>query len=172
MILQDRDSLRRTSAARCIRCIQNRVEVGKRIFVHLNLRIQHQHPVFCAGIRRPFRKAFSVWIARADEVDKILLHGAAQRFVFRCVETGVFRDVSVEVDFFAAVPDAAFKSKEFSNARFVRNLYERTWGKAAYRHSLGGGELRLLKSDLTGAAADKEFENLLKKSEERRAIGF
>lgn len=75
-------------------------------------------------------------------------------------------------DFFAAVPDAAFKSKEFSNARFVRNLYERTWGKAAYRHSLGGGELRLLKSDLTGAAADKEFENLLKKSEERRAIGF
>ena len=70
----------------------------------MNFRIQHQHPVFRVGIRRPFRKAFSVWIARADEVDKILLHGAAQRSVFRCVETGVFRDVSVEVDFFAAVP--------------------------------------------------------------------
>ena len=75
-------------------------------------------------------------------------------------------------DFFAKVPDAVFETKEFSNARFVRNLYERTWGKAAYRHSLGGGELRLLKSDLTGAAADKEFENLLKKNAERRAIGF
>ncbi len=75
-------------------------------------------------------------------------------------------------DFFAKVPDAVFEAKEFSNARFVRNLYERTWGKAAYRHSLGGGELRLLKSDLTGAAADKEFENLLKKNAERRTIGF
>ena len=75
-------------------------------------------------------------------------------------------------DFFAKVPDAVFETKEFSNARFVRNLYERTWGKAAYRHSLGGGELRLLKSDLTGAAADKEFENLLKKNGERRTIGF
>ena len=75
-------------------------------------------------------------------------------------------------DFFAKVPDIVFETKEFSNARFVRNLYERTWGKAAYRHSLGGGELRLLKSDLTGAAADKEFENLLKKNAERRTIGF
>lgn len=75
-------------------------------------------------------------------------------------------------DFFAKVPAAVFETKEFSNARFVRNLYERTWGKAAYRHSLGGGELRLLKSDLTGAAADKEFENLLKKNAERRTIGF
>ena len=75
-------------------------------------------------------------------------------------------------DFFAAVPDTVFETKEFSNARFVRNLYERTWGKAAYRHSLDGGVLRLLKSDLTGAAADKEFDNLLKKNVERRTIGF
>lgn len=75
-------------------------------------------------------------------------------------------------DFFAAVPDAVLETKEFSNARFVRNLYERTWGKAAYRHSLSGGTLRLLKSDLTGAAADKEFNNLLKKNVERRTIGF
>ena len=76
-------------------------------------------------------------------------------------------------DFFAKVPEETFESKEFSNARFVRNLYERTWGKAAYRRSMeNGGSLRILKSDLAGAAADKEFKNLLEKNAERRAIGF
>ena len=75
--------------------------------------------------------------------------------------------------FFASVPDETLRAKSFSNARFVRNLYERTWGKAAYRHSLGGeGVVRILKSDLAGATADKEFETLLKKNAERRAIGF
>ncbi len=75
--------------------------------------------------------------------------------------------------FFAELPEETFASKEFSNARFVRNLYERTWGKAAYRQSLaGGGEMRILKSDLAGATADSEFKKLMKKSVERRAIGF
>ena len=88
---------------------------------------------------------------------------------FECEEG--FKDAAHE--FFASVPDEALQSKSFSNARFVRNLYERTWGKAAYRHSLGGeGAVRILKSDLTGATADKEFDALLKKKEERRVIGF
>ncbi|MBQ3288739.1 MAG: AAA family ATPase [Kiritimatiellae bacterium] len=88
---------------------------------------------------------------------------------FDCEEG--FRDAAHE--FFSAVPDATLQSKTFSNARFVRNLYERTWGKAAYRHSLGGeGTVRILKSDLAGATADKEFDALLKKKEERRIIGF
>lgn len=76
-------------------------------------------------------------------------------------------------EFFAALPEETFKSKEFSNARLVRNLYERTWGKAAYRQSLeGGGDIRILKSDLAGATADSEFKKLMKKNFERRAIGF
>ena len=55
----------------------------------------------------------------------------------------------------------------------MRNLYERTWGKAAYRQSLeGGGDIRILKSDLAGATADSEFKKLMKKNVERRAIGF
>ncbi|MBQ3343447.1 MAG: AAA family ATPase [Kiritimatiellae bacterium] len=89
---------------------------------------------------------------------------------FEC-EDG-FRDAAHE--FFSAVPDEALQSKTFSNARFVRNLYERTWGKAAYRHRLGGdgATVRILKSDLAGATADKEFDALLKKKEERRVIGF
>ena len=75
--------------------------------------------------------------------------------------------------FFAELPEETFSSKEFSNARFVRNLYERTWGKAAYRQSLaGGGDIRILRSDLAGATADSEFKKLMKKGTERRAIGF
>ncbi len=89
---------------------------------------------------------------------------------FECEEG--FRDAAHE--FFSAIPDEALQSKSFSNARFVRNLYERTWGKAAHRHSLGGdgATVRILKSDLAGATADKEFDALLKKREERRVIGF
>ena len=78
-------------------------------------------------------------------------------------------------DFFAALPDEILQSKEFSNARFVRNLYERTWGKAAYRRSLeGGGAVRILKSDLRGAAEDREFRQLLAKGRdlESHVIGF
>jgi hypothetical protein len=35
--------------------------------------------------------------------------------------------------YFDALPDVVLDSKEFSNARFVRNLFERTWAKAAMR---------------------------------------
>ena len=75
-------------------------------------------------------------------------------------------------EFFANIPEESFVSKEFSNARLVRNLYERTWGKAAYRQSLEGGDLYILKSDLVGAMADGEFKKLLKKNTARAAIGF
>ena len=65
-------------------------------------------------------------------------------------------------DFFAKIPDEVLNAKDFSNARFVRNLYERVWGKAAYRQSLHGDEpLRILASDLAGAAEDREFKHLL-----------
>ena len=70
-------------------------------------------------------------------------------------------------------PEEAITAKTFSNARFVRNLFERTWGKAAYRRSLDEkGALKILKSDLVGATADSEFAKLLKKGPERSVIGF
>ena len=74
--------------------------------------------------------------------------------------------------FFSEMPEEMFTSKEFSNARLVRNLFERTWGKAAYRQSLEGGDLRILKSDLAGAMSDSEFKKLMKKNAERRTLGF
>jgi hypothetical protein len=60
--------------------------------------------------------------------------------------------------FFDAIPDAVLKSKEFANARFVRNLFERTWAKASMRCQLDGTEnIEITKVDFEAATADKEF---------------
>ena len=75
-------------------------------------------------------------------------------------------------EFFANLPEETFNSKGFSNARLARNLYERTWGKAAYRQSLEGGDLRILRSDLAGAMSDNEFQKLMKKNTTNRPLGF
>ena len=76
-------------------------------------------------------------------------------------------------DFFGKLPDEVLNAKTFSNARFVRNLYERTWGKAAYRRTFSGkgAELKVLTCDLAGASEDREFKQLLEKPE-HRAMGF
>lgn len=61
-------------------------------------------------------------------------------------------------DYFNSMPDEMINSKEFSNARFARNLFERTWGKAALRMQMSGVKDNVLKAeDFKAAAADKEF---------------
>ncbi|MBR4170198.1 MAG: AAA family ATPase [Kiritimatiellae bacterium] len=76
-------------------------------------------------------------------------------------------------DFFSALPDAVLNEKGFSNARLVRNLYERVWGKAAYRRSLNGDvSLRILKSDFDMALEDREFKKLLTSPTRQATIGF
>ena len=72
--------------------------------------------------------------------------------------------------YFNDMPDSLLSSKAFSNARFVRNLFERTWAKAAMRCQLGGKkEVVLTKEDFEHASADKEFIlNIPKKTR----IGF
>lgn len=39
-------------------------------------------------------------------------------------------------DFFMTLPDSIINSKEFGNARFVRNLFEKSWGEASLRYDL------------------------------------
>ena len=64
------------------------------------------------------------------------------------------------------------EDKTFSNARMVRNLYERAWGKAAYRRSLSGEErIVLRKEDLACALEEAEFKRLGEKKGSR-PIGF
>lgn len=68
------------------------------------------------------------------------------------------------------IPESFYNAKEFSNARFVRNLYERTWAKAASRVAESGAtEVVLTKDDFANATADKEFAKL---EEKKRRIGF
>ena len=60
--------------------------------------------------------------------------------------------------FFMDLPEAPLASKDFSNARYVRNLFERTWAKAAMRCQLSGkSDVTLTRDDFEHASADKEF---------------
>ena len=61
-------------------------------------------------------------------------------------------------DYFDSLEDAVLQSKEFSNGRFVRNLFERTWAKAAMRREMGEGKLRVIKDDFLRSIADSEFK--------------
>ncbi len=72
--------------------------------------------------------------------------------------------------FFLNLPDSLISSKDFSNARYVRNLFERTWAKAAMRCQLSGKkDIVLTRDDFEHASADKEFAvNVPKKTR----IGF
>ncbi|MCR5323307.1 MAG: AAA family ATPase [Lachnospiraceae bacterium] len=72
--------------------------------------------------------------------------------------------------YFADLSDEYLGSKEFANARFVRNLYERTWSKAALRVSLEGNlEITLTKEDFIAACGEKEFSEKL---ETKKKLGF
>ncbi|MBQ7623732.1 MAG: AAA family ATPase [Clostridia bacterium] len=80
-------------------------------------------------------------------------------------------DLSKEAsDYFDALSYAFLSSKDFANARFVRNLYERTWSKAALRASLAGEkDIKLTAEDFLLAASEKEFSE---KTKSKNRIGF
>ena len=60
--------------------------------------------------------------------------------IFKSMVSGRFKYdedlMAAAKDYFNALPDAFITAKEFSNGRFVRNLFERTWAKAAMRCQL------------------------------------
>lgn len=73
-------------------------------------------------------------------------------------------------EFFDSIPDRVLESKEFSNARFVRNLYERVWAKAALRVQLAHQKtLVLTKDDFDRSICEKDFSFDEKK---KNRIGF
>ena len=72
-------------------------------------------------------------------------------------------------EYFNGLDDDFITAKEFSNARFVRNLYERVCAKAAMRCQMSGlSKIVLTKEDFEQSITDKEF--LVKKK--RARIGF
>jgi hypothetical protein len=73
-------------------------------------------------------------------------------------------------NFFINLPEEVISSKEFSNARYVRNLFERTWAKAAMRCQLNGKtDIVITHDDFEHASADKEFATDMPK---KTRIGF
>ena len=73
--------------------------------------------------------------------------------------------------YFDTLSDDIINAKEFSNGRFVRNLYERTWGKAALRCQLDSIPCKKLTvEDFKLAAGDKDFTQKL--DSKKRTIGF
>ncbi len=71
--------------------------------------------------------------------------------------------------YFESLPDEMLKAKGFGNARFVRNLFERTRAKAALRVPSRSGVVELTKDDFERASNDTEFRPNVKA---HRKIGF
>ena len=72
--------------------------------------------------------------------------------------------------YFDQLPDTLLASKEFSNARFVRNLFERTCAKASMRCQLERRQdIVLTRDDFERSIADKEFKFMMQK---KSRIGF
>lgn len=70
------------------------------------------------------------------------------------------------------IPEEVFHTREFSNGRFVRNLYEHLWGKAAYRISLSGeSEIILKKEDMVSVMEEEDFSEMVAEKVTKR-IGF
>ena len=73
-------------------------------------------------------------------------------------------------DYFMNLPEEVVSSKEFSNARFVRNLFERTFAKASMRCQLAKiSSITLTRDDFERSASDKEFTFIMQK---KNKIGF
>ena len=74
-------------------------------------------------------------------------------------------------EYFITLPEEVVQSKDFSNARFVRNLFERTWGKAVLRAQMNKTECtKLTAEDFKSASAEKEFDKMMHK--QKKSIGF
>ena len=74
-------------------------------------------------------------------------------------------------EYFSALPDSMINAKEFSNGRFVRNLYERVWAKAALRCQMeSSDEIVLKRIDFELSCADGEFNVMNQKK--KKPIGF
>lgn len=76
-------------------------------------------------------------------------------------------------EYFDSLPDSVVLAKDFSNARFVRNLFERTWCKTVMRSKINKEETLVISNeDFLLATADKEFTKLMEKPTKARPLGF
>ncbi len=99
-----------------------------------------------------------------DELFKIFMLMAGRSFSYE-------PELEIVVkSYFDSLSDNTIMSKDFANARFVRNLFERTWGKASIRTRMTGESFVLRAVDFDKASAEREFQDLQEKK--RKRIGF
>lgn len=73
--------------------------------------------------------------------------------------------------YFDELSEDLMNAKDFSNARFVRNLFERTWGKAVLRCQMMQQPCTaLMPEDFVLASSEREFQSNVKKK--GRSLGF
>ena len=129
---------------------------------------------YFAYLRRAHPEINAVYVAdpKLPDYDRAALAEIFLRFCGGRI--AVADDFAAAVQaYFAALPDAVLKSKNFSNARFVRNLFERTCGKATMRARLAGeAAVVLTKEDLRAAGSDREFAAMMEKKPKRMGFGI
>lgn len=118
--------------------------------------------------RIPYKISFRNY--KQDELAKIYMEMAKKKYT--CAE-GL--EEAVE-GFFGSISEEALKEKSFANARYVRNLFERTVTKAGMRlqamgmdHFEEGVKLELTAADFIRATESEEFAKM---QEKKRSIGF
>jgi len=80
--------------------------------------------------------------------------------------------ISDSKEYFDSLPDKMLNAKSFSNGRFVRNLYERTWAKTCRRTQLDpSAKASIISADFAQAITDAEFL-VTEKKPTRARIGF
>ncbi len=118
-----------------------------------------------AGLRSrmPFQLEFPNYTK--EQLAQIFMQMVTKHFTF---EPDLEKAVT---DFFRSLDQAYLDSKDFANARFVRNLYERTWSKAAIRSQLSGSDSVLITvDDFIVASSEQEFSENLNGTEHK--LGF
>lgn len=80
--------------------------------------------------------------------------------------------LTVAKDYFLNLDSKIIDTKEFSNGRFVRNLFERTWAKAAMRREIENGKLRLTKEDFLLSVTDQDFKKDSNEGRKSKRMGF
>lgn len=74
--------------------------------------------------------------------------------------------------YFDALPDSVITAGDFANARFVRNLFERTWSKSVMRAQLDGSDpMTITAADFDTAAAE-DVNTLGKKHNKKSRPGY
>lgn len=112
--------------------------------------------------RMPFLLEFPNYTRQ--QLTEIFFHMAQKSFRYDDTFANAVRD------YFRSLSEEVITSKEFSNGRFVRNLYERTWGKAALRCQMQNQPCcDLTVDDFRLAVTDNEFQAAVGK---KRTIGF